>query len=328
MKVLITGGTGFIGSQLAYRCLERGDKVVVYGQVNTEAEKYNHDKLRLAGAQIVLGSVTDRKALWEALDGVQVLFHLAAAQHEMNVPDEHFYNVNVRGTQTVLEVASERSVSCVLHGSTIGVYGALEGTITEKSPCRPDNIYGVTKLEGEKTALSFAPKIPVVVIRIPEVYGPGDRRLLKLFKAVSKGRFLLPGGGGNLHHPIFVQDLISGFFAALDKPEARGEVFLLAGPRPITTEEMVCCTADSLGVKLSIYRVPLRPFWLAAWIMEKTLRPLGVQPPLHRRRMDFFRKSFKLSSDKARRVLGFSPQVDFPEGARLTAEWYKQEGLL
>ena len=328
MRILITGGTGFIGSQLAYSCLNKGYAVRVLGQTNNEAEKANLRKLKEAGVECVICSITDKPKVGEALKGIDAVFHLAAAQHEMNVPDEHFWKVNVDGTKTLLRSCLERGVKFVLHGSTIGVYGELRGVITEESPCRPDNIYGITKFEGEKVARSYADRIAVSIIRIPEVYGPGDRRLLKLFKAVRGGRFIIPGKGKNLHHPIFVRDLIDGFFCALEKKEAKGETFLLSGPRPVTTEEMVECVAGALNVQLKVIHVPFWPFWAAAFLMEKTLRPLGIQPPLHRRRMDFFKKSFELSSRKARELLGFEAKTDFAQGARLTAEWYEKEGLL
>jgi len=167
-----------------------------------------------------------------------------------------------------------------------------------------------------------------VAVRIPEVYGPGDRRLLKLFKAIDKGAFFMIGSGRNLHHLIYVDDLVEGLLMAAESPETPGDLFLLAGPETVSTDRMVLAVANAVDKPGPRFRAPLWPFLILATAMELTLRPLGIQPPLHRRRLDFFRKSFELSSAKAQRVFGFSPSVSFEEGARRTAVWYREGGLL
>jgi len=329
MNVFITGGTGFIGSRLALRCLASGDNVVVYGQENTPAEKQNRKTIEDAGARVVLASLTDTETLSRAMDGIDVVFHLAAAQHEANVPDSLFWDVNVKATEQLLDIAADKGVGRFVHGSTIGVYGsALSGHLDESSELRPDNIYGVTKLAGEKAVLAAADRLPVVVIRISETYGPGDRRLLKLFKAIDKRAFFMIGNGKNVHHLIYIDDLIDGFLAAANNDKALGEVFVLAGREIVTTNEMVATIARVLGRKLLPIRVPLLPMLAVAVVMESILRPLGIQPPLHRRRMDFFKKSFLFSLDKSREILGFEPRYSFHDGVVKTAQWYKSSGLL
>lgn len=326
-RVLITGGTGFIGSRLALRCLAEGHPVRVLGQENTAAEAENRRLVEEEGAEVVMGSVTDGRLLGEVVRGVGTVFHLAAAQHEMDVPDAHFWAVNVRGTEELVASAADAGVRRFVHGSTIGVYGRAEGTLDESSVCRPDNIYGRTKLAGEERVLAARERLPVVVVRIPEVYGPGDRRLLKLFRSIDRGAFLIIGSGQNLHHPIFVDDLVDGLLAAARSPEAPGEIFLLAGPEAVTTREMVDAIAAAVNRPPPRRRAPLAPFAALAVVLETALRPLGVQPPLHRRRLDFFRKSFRLSPARAGERLGFRPAVGFAEGARRSAEWYRASGL-
>jgi len=328
MRILITGGTGFIGSRLALRCLERGHRVRLLGQENTEAETENAREAAGAGAEVVLGSILDAPVVRDAVSGNDVVFHLAAAQHEMDVPDRHFHDVNVRGTETVLEAAGKVGVERFVHGSTIGVYGEQEGVLDEDSPRRPDNIYGVTKGEAEERVLAFRSRLPVVVIRIPEVYGPGDRRLVKLFRAIDRGVFFMIGRGENLHHPIYIDDLNDGLLAAARSPAAVGQVFLLAGREAVATREMVDAIAEAVGASRPRVSLPLPLFDVVATLMEVTLRPLGVQPPLHRRRLDFFRKSFRLDAAKAREEIGFTPRIGFTEGARRTAAWYRERGYV
>jgi len=329
MRVLITGGTGFIGSNLALKCLENGDTVRILGQENTAAEAENKKIIEGKGAEVHLVSVVEKEKILNLMQGIDIVYHLAAAQHEANVPDQTFYDVNVKGTENVLEASVRSGVKRFVHGSTIGVYGsALVGNIDEESPLQPDNIYGKTKLEGEKIVLSFNNRLPVVIIRISETYGPGDRRLLKLFKAINKNAFFMIGNGMNIHHLIYIDDLIKGLQIASTSEKAVGEVFVLAGKEPVTTSEMVKTIAKVLGKRMPGLRLPLLPFIGLAIIMETVLRPLGIQPPLHRRRMDFFKKSFLFSNEKSLKKLAFKPTFSFYEGVKATAAWYIKNGHL
>ncbi len=324
MKVLITGATGFIGARLAILSREDGHEVIALGQVNSPVEGERRDELRQHGIEVLDVALDDRASLTQAMAGVEIVFHLAAAQHEANVPDEHFWKVNVEGVRTLLEIAAEHGIRRFVHGSTIGVYGdALDGEIDETTPLRPDNIYGVTKAEGEKVVRQFDDRLETVIVRISETFGPGDGRLLKLFRAVDSGKFFMIGTGRNKHQLIYVDDLVRGLWLAATQPAAAGEVLLLAGREVVTTEDMVRGIAAALGARMPKLRAPMWPFMAAAVVMETALRPLGIQPPLHRRRMDFFRKSFCFSSTKTTEILGAAPATSFRDGARLTADWYR-----
>jgi dihydroflavonol-4-reductase len=329
MKVAVTGASGFIGARLAHISRDRGLDVAALGRINNAVEARRSEALAAAGVTLQDIDLGDAAGLRQALDGADCVFHLAAAQHEANVGEDYFRRINVDGTRNVLEAALSAGVNRFVHGSTIGVYGsALTGELTEASPTRPDNLYGVTKLEGEQLALGFSDRLPVTVVRISETYGPGDNRLLKLFRAVNRKRFFMIGSGGNVRQLIYVDDLIDGLFRAAECERARGDVFVLAGPERLTTRQTVDIIADALGVAPASLALPLWPFLAAAVVMEKTMAPLGLQPPLHRRRLDFFRKSFYFSLRKAEDVLDFRPPTLFAQGARQTASWYRDNGFL
>ena len=329
MKITITGGTGFIGSRLALRSREMGHDVTILGQVNTPAEEDNLKELESDNIRVLIGAVTDREKTREAVADADIVFHLAAAQHEANVPDQHFREVNVEGTRQLIDASIDSGVKRFVYGSTIGVYGsALDGQIDEQSTQNPDNIYGVTKAEAERLVQKYADKIPVTIIRISETYGPGDRRLLKLFKAIEKRVFFMIGDGLNKHQLIYVDDLIDGLYIAASSDNAIGETFVLAGREVLTTNEMARAISNALDIPLRKFRAPLWFFMLVAIVLETLLKPLGIQPPLHRRRMDFFRKSFYFSRDKVIERLRFTPKTDFDDGAKQTAEWYRKNRLL
>jgi nucleoside-diphosphate-sugar epimerase len=329
MKILVTGGSGFIGSRLALDARRSGHELVVAGQSNTEAERARIKELEAAGIRIEQGPLQDANYARRVAAGCEVVIHLAAAQHEANVPEEYFIDVNVTGTRTLLEASRQAGVGRFVYGSTIGVYGESTGeTLDENSPPRPMNMYGRSKLAAEGVVKELAPSIPTSIVRISETYGPGDFRLLKLFRAVNRGRFLIIGPGRNRRQAIHVSDLIRGLMLAATHPAAVGETFVLAGQETMTTVEMVEQVARALGRPAPRLRLPLWPFLGAAVVMEKTLAPLGIQPPLHRRRLDFFRKSFVFSTEKAGRLLGYRAEVPFARGAVETAGWYRAQGYL
>jgi nucleoside-diphosphate-sugar epimerase len=329
MKVLITGGTGFIGSRLALDSIQKSYSVRIIGQENNAAESENRRLIEAKGGQVVICSVTDREKIFESVRDADVVYHLAAAQHEAHVPDKTFLNINVEGTKNVIEASLAAGIKRFVHGSTIGVYGtALDGKLDELSPVKPDNIYGVTKLQAESLVRSFQDRLPVVVIRISETYGPGDRRLLKLFTGIKKNVFPIIGTGENIHHLVYIGDLIHGLHLAATTEEAVGKVFVLAGKEALTTFAMVETVATELGKTTPRLRLPLLPFLMLATMTEKLCRPLGIQPPIHRRRMDFFKKSFLFSQEQSQRILGYVPQVSFKEGVAETAKWYRAIGYI
>lgn len=329
MNILITGATGFIGSRLALACRRQGHHVRSLALVRTPAEHANAREIGAAGVEMIEASITDRAAVNRVCDDIELVYHLAAAQHETNVPDRHYYDVNVAGTRNLLDAAHAAGIRRVVHASTIGVYGSGgDKSVREDAPLQPDNLYGVTKLQGEQLARAYTDRVPVVVVRISETYGPGDRRLLKLFQALKRGRFIHIGEEKNVHHPIYIDDLVSALQRAAQEPHAPGNVFVVAGPRPLTTRDMIDAICRALGAKPPRLRVPLVPLQLTAAVLETVLPPLRIEPPLHRRRLDFFIKSFQFDGSAARAVLGYLPTIEFAEGVRRTAEWYQLMHLL
>ena len=329
MKIVVTGATGFIGSRLSLKFKEKGHHVVALGQTNNELEEKRFAELADAGLITTRASLFHEEKIGAALHGCERVVHLAAAQHEANVPESHFRKVNVDGVRMLLELCLSAGVERFVHGSTIGVYGkATESALDETSQTNPQNIYGVTKLEGEKLALSYSDRIFVSAIRISETYGPGDGRLLKLFRAINNGSFAMIGSGNNRRQLIHVDDLIDAIWLAGEKDEARGQLFVVAGSEVLTTSESVKVISIALGRNVRSWHLPMWPFLWLAWALEQTLGRVGIQPPLHRRRLDFFRKSFVFRCDKAAKVLGFVPKISFVDGVRETVRWYQSKGLL
>ncbi len=329
MRIFLTGGTGFIGSQLAQFARRAGHEITVASPVHNDAERFRCEMLANAGISIVDTALEDVARLTAVLPGHEVIVHLAAAQHEAEAPESHFYRVNVEGTRTLLALAAASGVRRFVHGSTIGVYGDASDTVLdESSPLAPDNPYGRTKAIAEEVVRELGCRIESVIVRISETYGPADLRLLKLFRAIERGRYVTLGTGRNERQLIYVDDLCRALLAATRCHAANGQTIVLAGSERLTTDAMVAAISSALGRPPLTRHMPLWPFDVAAMVCETCLPPLGLEPPLHRRRLDFFRKSFRFSTERAERLLDFRPEVLFADGAQRTAAWYRSMGLL
>ena len=329
MDILITGGTGFIGSNVARRFAELGHNVSILGLANNDWEARRAKELEGLGVKVILGSVLDMPIIRSATKAQTAVIHLAAAQHESDVDDSYYRDINVGGTRNVLEASVEAGVRQFIHGSTIGVYGtAQKGALAEDSPVKPENIYGITKLEGERVASEYRDRLSLTIVRISETYGPEDTRLLPMFRYVAKGWFPLIGAGSNKHQPIFVGDLIDAFAALLSNDKVTGETIVLAGPAPVSTREMIDTVELVIGRHIHKIYVPMMPMNVMALALEKVMPPLHMKPPLTRRRLDFYRKNFWFDTSKSAALLGVAPATSFAVGAQQTLQWYLANGLL
>jgi nucleoside-diphosphate-sugar epimerase len=331
MRLLVTGGTGFIGSHLAEQGRRLGAEVVVLGLTGRPEERANVELLRRQGVEVVSGSITDAELCRQAVRGATHVFHLAVAMREGGKSDEFFESVNLDGTRRLLEASVEEGVRRFVYCSTIGIYGhRVPGITREDSPLAPGNIYERTKVSAERLVreLGAERSLPYTILRPADVYGPRDHRLLKLFKGVSAGRFPFFGSGEGRRHMIYVDDVVSGFFRACERDRALGESFILAGPKACTLRDLVAEVQAATGSWRYGMRLPLKPMLVVAAVVEDVSRVLGVDPPIYRRRMDFFWSDSEFDTTHARQGLDWAPQVDLPEGIRRTLEDYRRSGAL
>jgi dihydroflavonol-4-reductase len=326
VKVLVTGATGFTGGWLARHLADTGDDVRAL--VRPESLQ-RCGTFQAAGVQVASGDLGDAASLGEACDGIEVVYHIAATYRTAGQPQSTYREVNVDGTRRLLDAAHAAGVRRVVHCSTGGVHGhVIQPPATEEAPFAPGDVYQETKLEGERLARAYGEThgIEMVVARPIGIYGPGDTRFLKLFRLAS-GRVMI-GRGRAFYHLTFVEDLVEGFRLCGTIPEAAGQTYLLAGRRYTTLEELVGLIASELGSRPPRVSIPVWPVWLAGALCELVCVPLRVEPPLYRRRVEFFTKSRAFDASRARRDLGFAPKVDLVEGIHRTAAWYRENGLL
>jgi nucleoside-diphosphate-sugar epimerase len=145
---------------------------------------------------------------------------------------------------------------------------------------------------------------------------------------VARQRFPLLGGGDNYYHTVHVDDLVQGLRLLGTHPNAVGEIFILGGERYVRLSELTAMIAAAAGVPAPRLRLPAKPFQLVGSLVEKLCVPLGIEPPIHRRRVDFYTKSRAFSIEKATRLLGYRPQVKLRDGVRETFDWYVANGYI
>lgn len=290
-------------------------------------------RARLSGFEgaIVEGDLLDADSLLRACSGVDRVVHCAAAFRKEGVGLASFDRVNVDGSLSLVKAAQEAGARRFVHVSTVGVHGEIESPpADEEAPFKPEDHYQSSKLRGEvevREALESA-GIEGVVVRPVGIYGPGDTRFLKLFRQVARGRFPRIGDGRTLYHLTYIEDLTDGVVRCLDHAAAPGETFILGGPEVVTIDELIDLVAETVGARPPRVRLPEGPVKWLAFSVEHCCRLLRVEPPIYRRRLDFFLKDRAFDISKARSVLGFEPRVGVREGLALTVEHYVRQGVL
>ncbi|HEU4699654.1 MAG TPA: NAD-dependent epimerase/dehydratase family protein [Gemmatimonadales bacterium] len=323
--LLVTGVTGFTGGRLCERLVAAGHRVRALVRDPGRAERF----ARL-GVELVVGDLRDPASLARAVAGVDTVYHIAALFRPGNATRQEMFAVNRDGTRHLLEAARAAGVRRFVHCSTIGVHGDVrQPPAAETAPYAPGDDYQASKAAGEQVALEFMRQgMPVVVVRPGGIYGPGDLRFLKLIRPVARGRFVMVGSGEILYQMVYIDDLVDGILRCGTTPDAVGNVYILTGEPAVTLNELVATIAGVVGVAPPRWRVPVAPLYLAAWLCELVCRPVGVNPPLFRRRVDFFRKTRSFDITKAKRELGFVPQTDLAAGLGRTVAWYREHGHL
>jgi nucleoside-diphosphate-sugar epimerase len=327
MKVLVTGGTGFTGSALVRRLLSRNHEVHVLDNQKGIA----YDELVSKGARVEIGSITDSDLLRRIVPGCEIIHHLAAAFRKVNLPKRVYWDTNVTAMQSLLEIARASNVRKFIYCSTQGVHGNIENPPgDETSPIKPEDYYQFTKHEGEKVARKFIQEgMDITILRPTALYGPGDPgRFLMMFRQVKKGYFPFFGGGHALYHPVYVENFVDAFEQAVDTAASRGQTYIIADRDYFEIREIVLKISRIMGVNLKVIALPFWPLYALAAMVEFAFLPLPWDPPIFRRRADWFRQNRAFKIDKARRELGYTAKIGLEDGLQQTYDWYKNNGYL
>jgi nucleoside-diphosphate-sugar epimerase len=324
-KLLITGATGFIGFKLAEFYTRRGMSLRLL--VRDPARL--HPELTKC-CEIIIGDLTQPESLTPALRGVDSVIHAAGMLGHWGMTYQQLWEINVIGSENLVQAACRERVSRFIHLSAGGVTGPVESNPADETfPPRPRTDYERSKWEGEQRVLEIAAdhNFNLLVVRPTFTYGPGDPHKLELFRAVQKGRFAFVGRGLSTVSPVFIDDLIKGIDLALGS-DLRLTSVILAGDRPVTKRELIWGIADTLEVKRPRLMIPAGLAMLAAYLCEFGAGILKFKSPLTASRVLALSRHWGYSIEKADLMLGYQPGMDLARGLQLTVGWYREQGWL
>lgn len=333
MKVMITGATGFVGQHVARRLIGSADVTVLARDPEKAHEMFGEQ------VEIVPGTFTDDKAIRQAMQGADVLYHIGARRDHWGLPRREYIESNVIGTRMLLSAARDLMVPKIVYCSTVGVYSYdfEYKPVDEAHPYgKHFSYYHESKMLAEEVV--FASGLPVITVRPGWIYGPDDEwgGVTQMLLKLDKGRFAFVGSGNNRLHPVYIDDVVDGILAA-GRSEQYGEAFLLLGPEALTFREYVNAMCRALDVAPPRLQLPYAAGVLAsyvlepAWLLKNRLigrQALGDKPPMTRDTLHGVSADRVYDTSKATRLLGHTPRIGVEEGLRRTVEWLEDSGRL
>jgi len=322
MNVLVTGGTGFIGTHLVEHLLSLGAEVFALVRDPSRASF-----AKGAAVHLLQGDLFNIPALPSDLDGV---YHLAGLTKSLKTAD--YYTVNRQGTASLFDALAGRSLfpkTVVL--SSLSAGGPSDGTRgrRESDPPAPVTAYGKSKLGGEEEALARRDRFPVTILRVGAVYGPRDTDFLSLFKLVKHGLMPIVGAGQRLVSLCYVKDIVQALVLAGRTRLESGEVLNIGDPVPHTMEDIGWAAARALGKSPKKIAVPKSMAFGASFARE-LLSALTRRPNIVNRDkvLEYFQPGWVADIENARLKLSFVAKYSLDEGVEETIRWYREAGWL
>jgi nucleoside-diphosphate-sugar epimerase len=320
MKVFITGASGFIGRTIAAKLRARGDEV------------YGVDIVANPDADVVAGDVSAPGDWQDHAAESDLIVHTAAIVSNSEDMQAQ-WRVNTVGTRNTLDAAVRAGATRFVYLSSVRAFSdtGFPDNVTEAWPVRPDgNPYVDTKIACEQVVLQAhaAGEIAVTIVRPGDVYGPGSRPWTIIpVEMIKANRFVLPAMGNGIFSPVYIDDLVAGIVLAAEHPDAAGQVFTISGGIGVPCSEFFGYYYRMLG-KRGPFVVPTAAAVAVTQAIATAARLAGVKTEVNPITMRYFARTGTYSIDKARRVLGYEPQVDITEGMFRTQQWLAEQGRL
>ncbi len=320
MNILITGATGFIGKHLTaalsriypVRCLVRKTSDV--------------KELKDLTVDLVYGDLLDQNSLASALDEIDLVYHLAGEVYSRKKDD--YYKGNVLATQNLLEAWKGKGAKRIIFLSSVGVYKptTTRTLLTEESECDPITYYGKTKLDAEALIKKYG--IPWVIVRAPVIYGPHQKSVLNRFflDIFDKGKLYIVGDGNNLRSLCFVRNLVEGLLLLVNTTDAEGKTYILSDNSPYTFSEMTEVISKVIQQRIHVVHLPSflgDLSWKIYLLMDNVFNLSFVE--LYALRKMQLHEGCDIT--KAKKEIGYSPNVTLEAGMKSTIDWIKTNHL-
>jgi dihydroflavonol-4-reductase len=326
LKVLVTGGTGFIGSHLVESLLQKGIQVRCLLRKESDLKW-----LRSLSIEVVYGDCRDEISLKEAVKAVDQVFHLAGVTKA--IKEKTYFEVNAFGTENLIHSCLENNpdLQKFIYLSSQAASGPSGNGSKkrESDQCEPVSPYGQSKRTGEELALAHAHELPLLILRPSAVYGPRDKDVYALFKCLSKKIKPCLAGWDQHLSLCYVQDVVRAILLAAEAQTKSGEIFFLSDGHDYRMEEIGDTFAKAMGITAFRIRIP-KPMIFGIASFSEYFSKFSKKPPLINKSKvkEMVQKDWVCDITKAKTILGFKPQVRLLEGARFTFEWYKKENWL
>lgn len=322
-KVLITGATGFIGSHLLNKVMEKSGHVRILALPNDEKAKIYEKK----GLDVIYGDISDSEIIEKALKGIEIVYHLAAVVSDW-APKELYKKVNIDGMENICESSLRKDVARFVYVSTNDVFGLWENTMIDESfPYRPwGEPYPDSKLEASRIAWKyFCRGLPVSMIYPCWVYGPGDTTfLLPVVDALRRNQ-LIYWRKNSLIWPTYISNVVDLLIEIATNPQAIGHGFLVHDGVSDTFRDFIAKIASQLELKNPKLHIPYLSAFIIASCMQIIWRMTGIKsrPLLTTYIVKNLGSRLRFSISKAQDTLNWKPNISYEEGLQKTIEWLK-----
>ncbi len=326
MNVLVTGGTGFIGSHLVERLRDRG-----YGVRCIAKDAMNARILESRGCSVVIGDLNSPGSMEPLLDGVDTVYHVAGVTR-CRVPAE-YYEGNYLATKNVVDACAKAAPGLrhfVYVSSQTAIGPSVDGLpVGEETPYHPVSHYGKSKMLAELEVLRAAEKLPVTIVRPSAVYGPRERDMYDYIRTIKHGLKLLIGFHDKLMSLIHVEDLVGGIILAGESALSIGEKYFLGSEEYYSYAEIGATIARVVHRHPLSLRLPHCLVWSVGAVSTAIGKLSGQQVFLNiEKAREVVQPAWTCSVQKAKKELGFRQHVSLEEGMRRTYEWYVENGWM
>lgn len=329
MPTFVTGGTGFIGKQVVRRLANAGGRVHVLVRKTGNLKGLAHKNIHL-----FYGDLEDPQSIREAMKGCQRVYHIAALVKRWHSDPNLFYRINVVGSRNLFEIAHELQVDKVVYTSSVMAIGPSKaGQPLDESHQRPSRFisaYERTKYQAENEFFEMVARgLPGVIVSPSLVYGPSinypgslTNRFIKQFIEGSlRG---IPGTGEKEGNGVFIEDVVTGHFLAMDKGKI-GEKYILGGEN-ITLNQFLSLMNSQFNLNRKIRKIPLSLIWALGYWGEMRAKLNGKEPEYPRCFARIYANHWAYSSDKAKKNLGYQPR-SLRDGLKITYSWLTGQSL-
>lgn len=321
MRILVTGATGFVGKHLVHTLSRQQHEIICPVRKTSKTEE-------ITGVPNIIVDKIDfnnEQDLEKCCQGVHTVIHLAGQMGAYGVPYEVFYQTNCVLTERLLSSAKKAGVMHFIYCSTPGVLGFGKRLAKETEPFAPRNDYEKTKVMAENTVKNFCAQnsgLYYTILRPDFVYGPGDTRRIKMYRAIRDKKFVLTTSGKSYLHPTYIDDVVSGFLCCIGNEKSYDDVFNIAAETDVTAKEYLDTIAQCTNAKLIRLNIgiPLSRFFagIIDAVFKKVLHREGF---VSKNKIDFLAMNHSSSIEHIKNKLGYTPRYSCKQGIQQTIRW-------